>query len=179
MKILNKIAAHERKLSVVGTAFACAMSCLTCSFWQFEGYLSHHVIEFLMSFAAVVMMLIWAYSSFANGLIKRTGFAVFTALYWVIPFIVADIADGMTDPRKFNIHVYVAGEYCKLMGIDALCLTPLKSLPGGVGCVVFSSVCLVIFLAAMFIGKGLGQEQETDPAEEKRPKHAPAPATEE
>lgn len=178
MKILKKIAEHEKKLSLVGIAFACAMSCMTCSFWQYEGYLNAHVIQFLMKVAAVVMVLAWLYSSFANGLIKRTGFAVYTALYWVIPFIVADIADGMTDPRTFDIHLYVAGEYCKLLGIDALCLTPLKSLPGGVGCVVFSSVCLVVFLIAMFIGKkALPQEQERAPAEE-APKHtAPSEAS--
>ena len=161
-KLFDTIAGHEKKLSVTGTAIACAMSCLTCSFWQYEGYLSPHVIGFLKGFAAVVMIAVWVYSSFANGLARRVSFAVFTALYWVVPFIVADFADGMTDPRTFNIHVFVAGEYCKLLGIDALCLTPFGKLSREAGCVAFSSLCLVIFLIAMFVGgaKGLPQEQE-------------------
>ena len=167
-KLLEKVAEHEKKFSVAGTAAVCAMSALTCSFWQFEFYLPMKVMHFLIHLAVIVMILLWAYASFSNGLLKRTSFAVFTAAYWVVPLLIADYSDSVTDPRKFNALVYMAGEYSKLLGIDALFATPLGKLDPVKATVIFSSACLILFLIGMFIGKGnKNQPQEQEKEEEK------------
>ena len=177
-KFLDKVAQREKKFSVGGTAAVCAMTALTCSFWQFEFYLPMKVMHFLISLAVLVMILLWAYASFSNGLLKRTSFAVFTAAYWVVPLLIADYSDSVTDPRKFNAIVYMAGEYSKLLGIDALFATPLGKLDPVKAVVIFSTACILLFLLGMFIGttdKGQPQEQEKDEEPPVKPKTEEVP----
>ncbi|MBQ5316676.1 MAG: hypothetical protein J6I96_03900 [Oscillospiraceae bacterium] len=177
-KFLDKIAGREKKFSVAGTAAVCAMSALTCSFWQFEFYMPMKVMDFLIHLAVIVMILLWAYASFANGLLKRVSFAVFTAAYWVVPLLIADYSDSVTDPRKFNVIVYMAGEYSKLLGIDALFATPLGKLSPVAAAVIFSTGCLILFLIGMFIGtsdKGQPQEQEKEEEPPVKPRAEEAP----
>ena len=178
-EFLDKIAEREKKFSVGGTAAVCAMISLACSFWQFEFYVPMKVTHFLIQLAVLVMVLLWVYASFANGLLKRVSFAVFTAAYWVVPLLIADYSDSVTDPKKFNAFVYMAGEYSKLLGIDSLYPTPLGKLDPVKAVVIFSTGCIIIFLIGMFIGtsgkKGQPQEQEKDEEKPLPPRAEEAP----
>ena len=98
-----------------------------------------------------------------RGLLKKTGFVIFTALYFTLPMLISSLADRVDDAKEYSLDVYVIGEYCKL-----LVETPLRSIPvlrdmqTVTGAVIFSSAMIVIFVLGMFIGSKSGAEAVPD-----------------
>ena len=178
--MLDLLIKHEKKIHTAEACIICAVVPLTCSFWQFEHVPSAVLMKVLLMIAAAVMVAVWLYTSFTRGLLNKPGFAVFTALYWTIPPIIAAMSDKVADdPRKFDIRLYLAGEYSKLLGPDALLTVPvLKNMDSLISGVVFSSICLAVFLIGQFIGSKHGRlAPEAVPADEEGQTPPPAPAT--
>lgn len=147
--ICRTAAKSQNKHSVSGDCFVCTAATLTYTFWLFEEYMPQALMNVLRTVAMVLMFFIWIYMSFINGCRRKISFAVFTGIFWILPASVAAYSDGITDPDKFTIEMYTAGEITKLFGTHALSNTKLFSeISPLLSCVIFAGVCLAIFIAA-------------------------------
>ena len=151
--MLEKIKEHEKQFSTLSTALVCTAAMLVITFWGYEEHVPPVVIGALRKAALITATLMWAYASFMRGLIRKTGFVIFTALYFTLPMLISALADRVDDAKEYSLDVYVIGEYCKLL-VD----TPLKSVPvlrnmqTVTGAVIFSSAMIALFILGMFIG---------------------------
>ncbi len=161
--MLEKIKDHEKQFSTLSTALVCTAAMLVITFWGYEEHVPAVVIGALRKVALIVATLMWVYASFMRGLLKKTGFVIFTALYFTLPMLISSLADRVDDAKEYSLDVYVIGEYCKL-----LVETPLRSIPvlrdmqTVTGAVIFSSAMIVIFVLGMFIGSKSGAETVPD-----------------
>lgn len=147
--ICRTAAKTQSKHSVSGDCFICAGVTLTYTFWLYEEYMPEALMNVLCSIAMVLMFFMWIYLSFINGCRRKKAFAVFTVLFWMIPASVAAYSDGITDPDKFSIELYTAGEFSKLFGTHALSNTELfGEISPLLSCGIYAGVCLAIFIAA-------------------------------
>lgn len=160
-RIINKIIKTEKDHSAAEAALICTVITLTCSFWQLENYISPKVMTILNILAMVMMICGWLYFSFAEGVKLKSGFAVFTALYWIVPVVLYTYSDGVTDPREFNIAVYISAELSKLLGKYALENVPLLgTMSSFAAAVVFSSICILLCILGIILSK----KQKTETA---------------
>lgn len=149
-EIVRRISDKEKKHCKAEAALICIALTLTCTFWRFEGYISPKIMDALNIISAAMMICGWIYFSFSEGVMKRSGFAVFSAFYWIIPTLIYCYSDSMTDPQKYNIWVHILGEFSKLTGGYALAGIPiLKKMNAVTSAVIFSSVCIMIHIAGI------------------------------
>ena len=104
----------------------------------------------------------WIYASFMRGLVKRTGFAMFTALYFTIPsFVMAAAEKAEAHPQTLDVNLMFAGDWARLIGIRPLENMPvLRDMAPLTASVIFSSVCIIIFIGGMFVGNIKTKETE-------------------
>lgn len=153
-EIVRKISDKEKNHSAAEAAFICTALTLTFTFWRFEGYISQRIMSVLNIIAGAMMICGWLYFSFAQGVKGKSGFAVFTALFWILPTLLFCYSDSVSDPRSFNIRIYVSGEFSKLLCGYALGGIPLiRELNALAAAVVFSSVCITVHIVGLFLAK--------------------------
>ncbi|MCI7767167.1 MAG: hypothetical protein MSJ26_04200 [Oscillospiraceae bacterium] len=153
-EIVRKISDKEKNHSAAEAAFICTALTLTFTFWRFEGYISQRIMSVLNIIAGAMMVCGWLYFSFAQGVKEKSGFAVFTALFWILPTLLFCYSDSVTDPKKFDIRIFVSGELSKLLGGYALGGLPwIRELNAAAAAVLFSSVCIIVHIAGIFCAK--------------------------
>lgn len=115
----------QRTPTGISDALVCIAAVLVCSFWSFEKYMNPVIMTVLGIIAAAVTIGAWGWYSFTNGIKKKKWFPIFTSVYWLLPLGISLYSDSITDPKKFNETVYLAGEFSKLLGRDAVKFMPL------------------------------------------------------
>lgn len=154
--VLNDIcrtaAKTQNKHSVPGDCGVCAAATLTYTFWLFEDYMPEALMNVLCNIAMAIMIFMWIYLSFINGCRRKISFAIFTLIFWLVPASVAAYSDSITDPDKFTIEMFTAGEFSKLFGTHTMAeIKFFSELPPLLSCVIFAAACLAVFTAAAFL----------------------------
>lgn len=149
---LNEDQAPAVRPSAVSDAFICIATVLICSFWSYEAYMSELIMLILGIVASLCLIFSWVWYSFSNGIRKKNGFAVFTAVFWLVPMLLTILSESITDPKKYNSAVHLLGELSRLLGSDAMRIVPvLKNSDPMMGVVIMT----VISLAAFAIGRSM------------------------
>ncbi len=162
--MLEKIKEHERRFSTPGTAVVCCMAMLVITFWSYEKHVPEVVMKPLRIVALIAAILLWIYVSFMRGLIKRTAFTFFTAFYFLLPVFIVQYTEKMTDPKTYDPNLALIGNYCRLIGIMPFQNMPvLKDVDPLTASVIFSSICIVVFIIGMLVG---GKDAPQGPAAE-------------
>ncbi len=152
--MIEKLKRHEEKFSTVSTAIVCCMAMMVVSLWSYEEHLPAVIMNILNPIAVAMAFIMWLYASFMRGLVKKTGFAIFTAFYFVLPVLISNHADTLrNDPSIQAMNTKMIGDYCKLLGKTAFEHMPIFSRMESVtAAVVFSSMCIAVFIIGMFLG---------------------------
>ena len=152
---LNEDKAPAHRPSAVSDAFTCIAAVLVCSFWSYEAYMSELIMLILGIVASVCLLLSWVWYSFSNGIRKKNGFAVFTAVFWLVPMLLTILSESITDPKKYNSAVHLLGELSRLLGSDAMRIVPvLKNSDPMMGVVIMTAISLAAFALGRSMVKG-------------------------
>lgn len=164
MEFLNKLKTREEKFSTLSTAIICMMGMLVITFWSYESHVPIAFMSILRKIAIAAAVIMWLYASFMRGLVKRTAFAVFTAFYFILPTFIVQAADkAEANPQTLDMNLMFAGDWARLIGVRPFENMPVfRDMETLTASVIFSSVCLIVFLGGMFIGNIKSKEQEKE-----------------
>lgn len=111
----------------------------------------------------VMLIFVWLGLSIYSGLHSKWKFAVFTALFWLIPVIMIVLYESGPQVFGMSVTMYVLSEFFRLLVIDSV--TPVIGFIGmqGLTCPV---IFLLLNMLAFFAGVVLVILKKEDTAEE-------------
>ncbi len=75
----------DRKNNLFENIALCVAITLTSAFFSYDTY--YFFLDFLRPVVSVLLLFIWLWCGFKSGIHKKWGFLVFTAVYWLVPYL--------------------------------------------------------------------------------------------
>ena len=98
----------------------------------------------------IIFAVVWLGLSLYSGLKSKWKFAVFTALFWLIPVIGITLYESGPEVFGMSVIMYVLSEFFRLIAVDSTTpLLDLIGLGGMTGAVIFMLLNLLIFFAGV------------------------------
>jgi len=145
----------KRRNTLFQDMLLCAAVTATCAFYEFEHFLSPLMTDIIRAVLLVLFVGVWIWCAFVNGLWRKYGFLVFTALFWLIPRIFIIWHGSIADIRDYNEYLHAAAEYSSLLVEFSLVgLSGLMNAPEILTTIVLFAWVVLAFYAGKFIKKG-------------------------
>ncbi len=117
---MSEIIAQEKKpakssYSLTANMFITFIITFAAGTMCFESYMPELFVT-IYSFAVIVICLItWLVLSFVSGKKKKWQFAVYSAVFWILPQIVIYLADSGPEAFRKSIAMYLLSEFCSIL----------------------------------------------------------------
>ena len=157
---------HKRKIKKTYSLFDDMLLAFLVTFAAAVANYSENIPEMLQNgykaCTSVILLVVWIGVSLYSGLTSKWKFAVFSALFWMIPTVGMLLYESGPDFFGLSIIMYVLSEFFRLMAIDSA--APVMGVFGIDGMAV-PVVFMLINLLSFFAGVVFVVLRKEEPAE--------------
>jgi len=117
---------------------------LAAGFYAFEKNLPYS--EYTSFVLTILAITAWLWLSFASGFMRRSGFVVFSLIYWLVPNLVIIMHTARVEERDYNAGLHTLSRFSELF-----VRAPLDSVSEILNInVMITSIALLLFCELMF-----------------------------
>lgn len=107
----------KKRYSLCENMFLSFMITFAAGAFCFEDYMPESFISLYKTAAITVCFITWLVLSFISGTVKRWQYAVFAAVFWILPQIIIYLSNEGPEVFRMSIIMYMLSEFAAIFTI--------------------------------------------------------------
>ena len=126
--------------------------------YSYEQRLSEGFMGLWNKCMLVIFLMTWVITAIKNGMQKKAGFALYTAVYWLLPQLIIILFSSGPELFRHSVFMYTLSEFSLVLSTR-----PIELMGGYIGITAEMSMILVLMIifAAFFGGLAYTNDKES------------------
>lgn len=140
---------QQNSYSLLSNMFLVSIITFTAGCMCFEKYMPETFSSIYSTAVIIICLCVWLVLSFISGAKKKWGFAVFSAIFWIIPQVIIYMANDGPEFCRKSITMYLLSEFSDII-INSTATKICDVI--GVGTIAFTAIVVLLCVFSFFAG---------------------------
>lgn len=135
--------------NIVSNMFLASIITFTAGCMCFEKYMPEAFSSVYSTAVIIICLCVWLVLSFVSGAKKKWEFAVFSAIFWIVPQVIIYMANDGPEFCRKSITMYLLSEFSDII-INSTATKICDVI--GVGTIAFTAIMILLCVFSFFAG---------------------------